>query len=223
MSKLERLSPINFRGYCCLSAYVKQISFAYFDAVGLKLFDKQKKLYGAAVDLKFDLDSVVFGLGSIADINSDDHELFFKKLMRYYKLDFSPNVFSYSTRFHYTLDFESLLTKCAIYLENYYTDAASYQEYMWLEVELNTSLNSYRLNDSESNRIRAFYKFACHIISSAFILQKLHAYWLERDNNGDERLNEYLVRHSVPSKFYYIPAIVDLNPTWRQIDLVNCF
>lgn len=223
MSKLERLGPIKYADYCVLSSFVKSIPFAYFEAVGGELFDRQKKLYGAAVDLKFDLDSVVFGLGSIADINSDDRELFFKKLMRYYKLDFSPNVFNYSTRFHYTLDFESLLTKCAIYLENYYTNAASYQEYMWLEVELNSCLDSYRLNNSESNLIRAFYKFACYVFSATFILQKLHAYWLKCDDDGDGRLNDYLVCSGVLQEYYYVPAIKDLNPTWKQIDLIECF
>lgn len=223
MSKLERLGPIKYVDYCVLSSFVKSIPFAYFEAVGLELFDKQDKLYGGAVDLGLDLDLVVFGLGSIADINSDDRELFFKKLMRHYKLDFSLNVFNYTTRCNYGLHLQELLIKCSKYLERYYENAASSQEFMWLKVELNSCLDSYRLNNSESNLIRVFYKFACYVFSTTFILQKLHAYWLKCDDDGDERLNDYLVCRDVFQKYYYVPAIKDLNPTWKQVDLIECF
>lgn len=221
MSKLERLGPIKYADYCALSSFVKSIPFAYFEAVGNELFDEQKKLYGRAVDLSLDLDLVVFGLGSIADINSDDRKLFFKKLMRYYKLDFSPNVFNYTTRCNYGLHLQKLLIKCSKYLEKYYENAASSQEYMWLKVELNSCLDSHCLNNSESNLIRAFYLFACYIFSATFILQKLHAYWLKRDDDG--QLNNYLVCRGVLQEYYYVPAIKDLNPTWKQIDLIECF
>lgn len=221
MTKLERLGPINKNGYCVLSEFVKQIPFAYFDAVAMDLFDRQTKLYGGAVEL-CDLDSVVFGLGAIADINSDDHELYFKKLMKHYDLDFSPNVFHYSARCNYPLALEKLLIKCCKFLENYHVNAASFYEYELLKSDLSDCLNSYRFNDSESNRIRAFYKFACLIISLTFILRKLHIYWVELDNKNDERVNKYLVCYCPLACFYYVPAIKDLKSTWKQIDLIDC-
>ena len=223
MAKLERLGPIKYADYCALSSFVKSIPFDYFEAVGGELFDRQKKLYGGAVDLSLNLDPVVIGLGSIADINSDDHELYFKKLMKHYNFKINPDLFVVHDRTMYPYYLNGLVEQCCKFLENYFNEAASYTEYRNLELSFNERLNSYRLNDSESNRIRAFYNFVCHVISVSFLLLKLDTYWRELDNKGDKRLNKYLVCFSPMYDTCYIPAIKDLNPTWKQIDLIECF
>lgn len=223
MSKLERLGPIKYADYCALSSFVKSIPFDYFEAVGLELFDKQDDLYGGAVELSLNLDAVVIGLGAIADINSDDHELYFKKLMEHYDFRINPNLFVEHDRTLYPHYLQGLVRKCCEFLETYFVDAASYSEYRDLEASLNERLNSYRFNDTESNRIRAFYNFVCYVISVSFLLLKLDEYWRDCANKGDERLNKYLVCFSPKYDTCYIPAIKDLNPTWKQIDLIECF
>lgn len=223
MSKLERLGPIKYANYCALSSFVKSIPFDYFEAVGGELFDRQNKLYGGAVELSLNVQPVVIGLGSIADINSDDHELYFKKIMKHYNLETNPNLFVEHDRTLYPYYLQGSIEQCCKFLETYFVDAASYTEYRDLELSLNERLNSYRLNDSESNRIRAFYNFVCYVFSITYLLFKTDTKWRELDKHGDERLNKYLVCFSPNYDTCYIPAIKDLNPTWKQIDLIECF